>query len=137
MDPRIKIMLRIIGEKAIHMESALASASRLLGLSEPRLRRLFKREVGMALQRYLLEVKMTRAAKLSRNHALSIKEIAVASGYRDVSNFYRDFRKVYAQTPKQMRSQLLAKFSEPGEPSRDCINCLKSSQSVSSSYATN
>lgn len=134
MDPRIKIVLRIVGEGAIDIESALASTSRLLGLSEPRLRRLFKREVGMALQRYLLKVRMSRAAKLSTDHTLSIKEIAVESGYRDVSNFYRDFRKVHAQTPMQMRAQRLAKLSESGEPFLDCINCLKSSQSLVAPY---
>jgi AraC-like DNA-binding protein len=105
MDSRITIILKVIGERSTDVEPALAATCRLLCLSEPRMRRLFKREVGTPLQRYLLQAKMGRAARLSEDRSLSIKQIALASGYRDVSNFYRDFRKVHGQTLGQMRAQ--------------------------------
>lgn len=111
IDPRIALILRVIGERIVDVGPALTSTSKLLGLSKPRWRRLFKREIGEAFQRYLLKTRMSRAAELTRDSTLPIKEIAFASGYHDVSNFYRDFKKVHAQTPRQMRAQPLAKLS--------------------------
>jgi len=118
IDPRIALTLRVIAERIVDVGPAVTSTSKSLGLSNPRLRRLFKKEIGEALQRYLLKARMSRAAKLTRDSTLPIKAIAAESGYRDVSNFYRDFRKVHAQTPMQMRVQSTKVF-DPGKPSRD------------------
>lgn len=75
----------------------------LLGLGEARVRRLFRREVGKALGRHLLEVRMARAAQLLKNIAAPIKTIAFDCGYTLVGNFYRDFKRVHGISPKQMR----------------------------------
>lgn len=103
MDPRIRIVLRIIAEQPREIRQTLAATSRLLGLSDTHLRRLFRRNVGMPLQRYLRETRMTLAANLVRECSMSIKEIALDSGYDDISNFYRDFREVHGLTPRQLR----------------------------------
>ena len=48
-------------------------------------------------------IRMKRAAELLKDNMRPIKAIAVDCGYDDVSNFYRDFRKVYGMTPKHAR----------------------------------
>jgi len=111
MDPRIRIVLRMIAENKDALRPSLAAVSKLLGISESRLFRLFKRDIGMGLKQYLLEARMARAAGLLGNCTPSIKTIAFESGYSDVSNFYRDFRKVYAITPKEARNRTLASRS--------------------------
>ena len=116
MDARIKILLEVIAQSVtVDLRPALESTSQMLGLSEPHMRRLFKREVGVAVQRYQTIAKMRRAAELSRDLTISIKQIAFQSGYCDVSNFYRDFRKVHGQTPRQLRSQQLASNPDRSE----------------------
>ena len=108
MDSRIRMLLRIITESAIaDHPSPLSSTSQMLGLSESHLRRLFKREVGVALQGYLRTARMSQAAKLACDHKLSIKQIALRSGYDDISNFYRDFKRVHGQTPRRFRTHQL------------------------------
>ncbi len=104
MDARIRIFIRIIEEQRGGFGLALETTSKLLGLSEAHLRLIFKIEIGKTLSQYLREVKMAAAARLVKRYTLPIKEIAQQCGYDDVSNFYRDFRKVHRMTPQQLRA---------------------------------
>jgi AraC-like DNA-binding protein len=111
VDPRIGITLRIIEERKGSLQFDLSETSRMLGLSEAHLRRLFQREVGKSFHRYLRNARMTRATELLREYTSSIKQISVECGYSDLSNFDRDFRSVYGITPRQARFKEWAKLS--------------------------
>jgi AraC-like DNA-binding protein len=50
---------------------------------------------------------MAQAAQRVKNSTFSMKEIAFASGYDDISNFYRDFKKVHGRSPRQLRVEQL------------------------------
>lgn len=113
MDARIRILLRMIDECGGTLELTWNEIGRLLGLGEARVRRLFRREVGKAVQRHLLEVRMARAAQLLRNAAAPIKSVAADCGYTTVSNFYRDFKRVHGISPRQMRLSHMS--AEPNE----------------------
>jgi len=73
---RIRIFIGIIEEQHGGFGFALETTSKLLGLSEARLRLIFKLETGKALSQYLREARMTEAARLVRQYKLPIKEIA-------------------------------------------------------------
>jgi AraC-like DNA-binding protein len=103
VDARIGIFLRIIEERGGILATASNEIARLLGLGKPHLLRLFRKEMGKTLRRHLLEVRMTRAARLLRYAALPIKTISSQCGYTLVSNFHRDFKVVHRMTPAQMR----------------------------------
>jgi AraC-like DNA-binding protein len=106
----------IVQEQHGEFPKGLARISELLGLSHARLGRLFKLTIGKTLVQYLREERMTRSAHLVNEHNLSIKEIAKRCGYDDVSNFYRDFRKAYKMTPKEMRMRQFELLCESKEP---------------------
>ena len=103
MDVRIRILMRIIEERAgvLHMSSK--QIGNLLGLGEAHVLRLFNAEVGRTLRSYAREVRMTRAAELLKDCSIPIKTIASSCGYTIVCNFYRDFKIVYGISPMQMR----------------------------------
>jgi len=107
VDSRIRIVLTIINESDGDVDPRLTSTAELLGLSGPHLRRLFKRDVGTSLASYLRDARMARAAVLLADYGLSVKTIALDCGYDDISNFYRDFRKVHETTPRQFRNDQL------------------------------
>jgi AraC-like DNA-binding protein len=113
VDPRIGITLRIIEEGKGSLQLDLSETSRMLGVSEAHLRRLFQREVGKTFQCYLRDARMTRATELLREYTRSIKQISVECGYSDVSNFYRDFRLVYGITPRRLRFKQWAALPSP------------------------
>ena len=108
MDPRIRVILKIIEERKGLTPLVPNDTGKLLGLSEAHFLRLFHRQVGITFQRYLRQVRMNRAAELLKNPAISIKGIASDCGYNDISNFYRDFKQVHAINPRQARFELLA-----------------------------
>lgn len=111
MDPRIRIILRVVEEYKASIQLNLTETSRMLGLSETYLSRLFHREVGKTFREYLRGVRMMRAAELVKQSARPIKQIALECGYSDVSNFYRDFRSSHATTPREVRFRELASTS--------------------------
>ena len=83
MDPRIRILLKIIDEHGgtLHISSKQISA--LLGIGESRLLRLFNREVGKTFRQHLLGVRMARAAQLLQNVVPPIKAVASDCGYSE------------------------------------------------------
>jgi AraC-like DNA-binding protein len=103
VDVRIRILLRIIEERAgvLHMSSK--QIGDLLGLGQAHVLRLFNAEVGRTLRSHTREVRMARAAELLNDCSIPIKTIASSCGYTVVSNFYRDFKIVYGISPMQMR----------------------------------
>jgi AraC-like DNA-binding protein len=102
MDPRIQTILKIIEERQRAPGLVSSEACQLLGLSEAYFLRLFHQQVGITFGRRQREINMARAAELVKSHALSIKEIALDSGYNDISNFCRDFKHVHGVSPRQL-----------------------------------
>ena len=102
-DPRIRILVRLIEESQGTLRLTAIEIGSLFGLGEARLLRLFKQQVGKPLRRYLLEVRMTRAAELLAYGVIPIKTIAVESGYAQLTSFYRDFKRIHGISPLKMR----------------------------------
>ncbi len=63
------------------------------------LSRLFKAKTGVTISEFLISVRMENAARLLEKGA-SVKEAAQLSGYSDVSNFSKMFKKRYGKSPK-------------------------------------
>lgn len=103
MDVRIRLLLRIIEERAGVLEMSPGQMGCLLGLGEARLLRLFNAETGKTLRTHLRDVRMAQAAALLKDYVLPIKTIASRIGYSAVSNFYRDFKLVHGTSPVQLR----------------------------------
>jgi transcriptional regulator GlxA family with amidase domain len=103
VDVRIRILLRIIEERAGVLEMSSKQIGNLLGLGEARVLRLFNAEVGRTLRSHAREVRMAHAAELLKDCSIPIKTIASSCGYTVVCNFYRDFKIVYGISPMQMR----------------------------------
>ena len=116
MEPRVRVVLRILDEQDASSRWGLSDAATLLGLSPEHLQRLFKREVGVPFRQYLRRSRIEAAAEMLKSNASSIKEIALALGYADVSNFHRDFRQVFGVSPRQWR---LAQLNSPPDHSSE------------------
>lgn len=68
------------------------------------LSRLFKAETGKTFSRYLIELRMQKAAKMLKESGLRISDVALCVGYNDVSYFIQTFKKHYAVTPEQYKN---------------------------------
>ena len=87
-----------------HYKTAdLKSTAAHFNFNQDYLSRLIKKQVGVSFVAYLQEIKMEQACIMLVNTKLSMDEIADQLGYRDVSHFYKVFRKTYDTTPGDFR----------------------------------
>lgn len=119
MDPRIRVTLKLIQEHKTLARFGLAETSSMMGLSQAYLLRLFRREVGTTFCTYLRNERMHRALQLLKQDCRPIKQVAFECGYNDVSNFYRDFRRVSTIPPRELRLRELTALAD-NSPARDC-----------------
>lgn len=69
------------------------------------LSRLFKNETGQTFSSYLMEFRMKKAKELLESDLLKISDVAMLSGYNDVSRFIQYFKKIYGVTPEEYRGR--------------------------------
>ena len=72
--------------------------AREINLDRRYLSRRFKEETGLSIQEYLIRVRLEEAQRLLLR-GCSVQEAAMLSGYEDVSNFSKMFKKHTGRTP--------------------------------------
>ena len=63
----------------------------------------FKTSYRMTFKEYLLSIRIGYACNLLTDHSLNISEIAYNSGFENISNFNRQFKKIKGATPSLFR----------------------------------
>ncbi len=102
IDPRIARAVRYIHDH-LTAKIRLAHLCRESGLSTPHFVHLFKREVGVSFKGYLKMLRIRKAQQLMRDTFRSITEVSLDVGYRDLTAFERDFKKLTHTTPRDYR----------------------------------
>ena len=59
----------------------------------------FKREIGKSPQQYLVDVRLSKAAELMTEQGYSASAAALSSGYTDIFNFSKMFKRKYGLSP--------------------------------------
>lgn len=83
----------------------VADAAAVVHMSQPQLMKTFKRVAGMTLVAYLNHVRLSNAARLLKETAHSIAEVANESGFSDQSYFDKQFKRAFGCPPKQYRTR--------------------------------
>ncbi|MBO7761938.1 MAG: helix-turn-helix transcriptional regulator [Clostridia bacterium] len=76
-------------------------------ISVSSLQRAFLGQLGVSPMQYVIKLRMGRAARLLREGALSVKEVASLCGYLDEKYFSRAFRKYYGYPPSHLCREAL------------------------------
>ena len=82
---------------------ALKSISKELHTNTAYLGQLFKKELGISFSEYLNNYRMQIAKNILLKTNLSIEEIAIAVGFKEISYFSRKFKQLFNQTPNDYR----------------------------------
>ncbi len=88
----------------------LDQAAQVAGMSSKSFCRFFKHNTGKTLVQYLNEIRIGEACRLLGETELSVSEIALEAGFKNLSHFNRQFRVVKGQTPREYRA-LYSSFS--------------------------
>jgi AraC-like DNA-binding protein len=106
VDTRVKRAMALI-EKQSDRDLCLADIAAHFNLSPSRLRHLVKDHTGTTLIQYRKTLRMEKARRLLETTFLNIKEIMLEVGFKDESNFVRDFKKQHGLTPARYRETYL------------------------------
>lgn len=82
-----------------------------IGINRSYLTSIFKKEVNVSPQEYLLQYRLKKAAQMLRNTNLSVQEIAESVGYENPLTFSKIFKQTYGLSPKNYRNQSLQEES--------------------------
>jgi AraC-like DNA-binding protein len=85
---------------------ALDELAREASLSRFHFVRAFARVTGLTPHRYLVRARLRRAAMLLATRDARVIDIAMMSGFRDVSTFNRAYRAEFSETPRTHRERL-------------------------------
>jgi AraC family transcriptional regulator len=96
---------RVLEHVAAHLDAPLAlqQLAVLAGMDVFRFGRAFKQSTGVSPHRYVLEARIGRAKVLLGERALSVTEVALATGFATPSHFSVTFRRLAGVTPRAWR----------------------------------
>ncbi|MDO4336905.1 MAG: AraC family transcriptional regulator [Eubacteriales bacterium] len=103
---KLKTVLSRI-EKDYNKKLTVNSIADECGYSPSHFMRWFKEATGTGFAGYLIEYRLNQAARALRSSNVSILEIAQQTGFDNLSNFNRLFKRRFEMTPSQFRRQEL------------------------------
>jgi len=102
---RLRVVLDYV-EANLTSEISLADLAALTGLSTNHFIRAFRAATQRTPYSYLLERRLLRAREALRRGELSIAEIALATGFRNLSTLTNTFKRHHGVTPSAYRARL-------------------------------
>jgi AraC-like DNA-binding protein len=79
----------------------IAALAKEAGMSEPKMRKLFKQTFGKGVFEYYQAGRMQRAAQLLREKRLTVSEVGYQLGFSNLSHFSRVFEQHMGLKPKK------------------------------------
>ena len=104
IDPRLRKALRLLDDLPPHRISNTAIA-RAINMATSSYQHLFKKQIGVSPQKYVLMMRMERARLMLKTSAASIPEIANTLGFADRYHFSAVFTRYNGISPAAYRKQ--------------------------------
>ena len=76
---------------------------------------IFKREMGLTINEYLVRTRIENSKTLLSNPRYKLYEVSNAVGYQDPAYFAKQFKKHTGYTPREFRSMNIGNRTESGE----------------------
>jgi len=99
-------------QESLHNEIRIKEVAEMVNMSETAFSHFFKKQTQRTFTDYLTDIRIGYAARLLMDSEQTISEICFESGFNNVSNFNRTFKKKRGVTPSDFRSQqrLISKY---------------------------
>lgn len=93
--------------KNYHREMYLQEIASMLNMSCVSFSRYFKHHTRKTFSEYVTEIRISHACSLLMQDNESISQISYSSGFENLSNFYRHFRRITGVIPKEYKKRFL------------------------------
>jgi YesN/AraC family two-component response regulator len=100
----IKKILSYISEN-YYKKISVSILSKEFGTNRTSLNNLFKKSTGLSVMEYIIRLRIHIAQTLLRETTLPVSEISYRTGYEDLNNFGRIFKKLTGITPSEFRNK--------------------------------
>ena len=91
----------------------LSAVAEDIGMSESAFSHFFKKRTNRSFVDYLNDIRIGHAAKILYETTYTVSEVCYSSGFNNISNFNRIFKKKKGQTPSEYRmniQKIMTKF---------------------------
>lgn len=102
---RISRICQFIDEN-YHHSIRLGDAAKLAHMSEGAFSRFFRTHIGKTFPAFVNDLRIGRACRLLTETEMNVTEIALSCGYRNLSNFNRQFLQLKKGSPSEFRRQM-------------------------------
>lgn len=85
----------------LNSSANVARLAQQAGMSEPKLRKLFRQIFGKGIFEYYQMMRMQEAADLLRSNKLTVSEVGYQLGFSNMSHFSRVFEQHIGMKPKK------------------------------------
>lgn len=97
--------------------------AQLMGYSKPHFMAVFKQHTGVSCTEFIIHFRLHKAKEALIQSNKPILDIANQCGFNNLSNFNRQFKAYYQQTPSQYRKAFLKKHpKKPDNPRKTRVN---------------
>jgi len=103
-DPRFEILAKYI-RKNHAGKITLADVASHMDMTAPTFNRFIKKQTGKSFVNFLNQARIAYAARMLTETDRHIAEVAAKSGYNNIANFNRLFKKAHTLTPLQYREK--------------------------------
>jgi len=109
LNPRILSMLKIVRQDQFAADARpIPRIAEAMHLSTSQLRHMFRSQLGLPLQRYLLWQRLLRAVELAVATGMSLTHVGHAAGFADSAHLARVFRATFGLKPSDILQQQLS-----------------------------
>ncbi|WP_162845179.1 AraC family transcriptional regulator [Hydromonas duriensis] len=84
---------------------SVSDLAELVAMSPSHFNRVFKNYMADTPMQYLKKIRLNKAQTLIKQQSLAINQIAQAVGYESASQFSREFKRYFGESPKQLAGQ--------------------------------
>lgn len=114
-DRRIELATHYI-EQHYAQSITMAALCQTLHMSESSAYRLFEKHYGVSFSEHLKQYRVGKACELLASTRLPIALVAERTGFKNLSNFNRQFKGVKAMTPSEFRQQFISPLTLKSSP---------------------
>lgn len=82
----------------------ISEMANLLNINRSHLYRIFKKEMGIGIEDYIINIRINHAKVLLKDTSFSVSDVATLIGYKNYTTFFKRFKLVTGVTPIEYRN---------------------------------
>lgn len=98
-DKRIEQTVQLIKQKHAQSDLALTDLAKSVNLSPSRLSHLFKAQMGISIQKFIIWIRMKAATTYMLKESMHLTKAAYNAGFYDTAHFSKHFKEIFGIKP--------------------------------------